>query len=103
VRESVLLDGPQVPGDYDALSGCQPTDVHDEVDLVTIPSIGKAEPAFRSARDPFLSDCGPGMKLAKRQGPVPAGSYSLAGIRLIKIAKNGLGTRTSLSKLCELV
>jgi len=40
------------------------TDVHDEVDLVTIPSNRQdrtGAPKVRSARDPFLSEGGPGM------------------------------------------
>ena len=37
------MDGPQVPGDHDA------TDVHDELDLLTILSVGKAASAPRKS------------------------------------------------------
>jgi hypothetical protein len=50
------------------------TDVHDEVDLITIPSIGKAEPAprksaVRETRSSRKAD--QGRLFARREGPVP--------------------------------
>ena len=49
------------------------TDVHDELDLVTIPSVGKAAPAPRNsaARETRSLRTG-GRSHARAEGPVPA-------------------------------
>jgi hypothetical protein len=51
------------------------TDVHDELDLVTIPSVGKVDPAPRksAAREPRSLQKG-GRSHTRAQGPVPAGA-----------------------------
>ena len=51
------------------------TDVHDELDLVTIPSVGKAVPAPRkSAARETRSRRKGGRSHARAEGPVPAGA-----------------------------
>ena len=51
------------------------TDVHDELDLVTIPSVGKADPAPRksAARETRSLRKG-GRSHVRAEGPVPAGA-----------------------------
>jgi hypothetical protein len=51
------------------------TDVHDELDLVTIPSVGKAAPAPRksAARETRSLRKG-GRSHGRAEGPVPAGA-----------------------------
>src|SRR5271163_3622756 len=51
------------------------TDVHDELDLVTIPSIGKADPAPRKSPARETRSLRKGRRsLARAEGPVPAGA-----------------------------